>query len=189
MPRSWNSLYAEADRLDLSNRRQMAARAEFEAWAYGAEERALLELEGTVKARSRELLAQTGLSLVVEAAPADAREIAVRGRRAPVSIGLGTSRVDLYSIREPGASPCIHLGVQRGATSTRFPVFATIPGVLLIRSRNTDYEMLSLPLDDAVDPPRTNMDAFALRAFEVLLATHRSTLRSHPARHQSHAST
>ena len=173
MPTSWRHLYDEVDRLDLSNRRLLAARANFDAWAQRTEERCLRELHDTARERSQELLARTGVSVIVEASARDERH-----RRGPVTLRVGTSRVDLYSVREPGASPCIHLGVQRGATSTRFPVFATIPGVLLIRALDGDYEMLSLPFEDGTAPPRTTADAFVLRAFDVLLGTHRSTLRA-----------
>jgi hypothetical protein len=171
MPISWNGLFDDVDRADVSNRHLTAARAEFDAWARATEERALAELRETVAARAHELFARTGVALVVDERPPSSSD-----RRAPVTLRLGTSRVDLYSVREQGASPCIHLGVQRGATSTRSPVFTTLPGVLLVRSGSTAYEMLSLPLDESAVPSRTSADGLALRAFELLLGTHRSTL-------------
>jgi hypothetical protein len=176
MPTSWTGLFDHVDRVDVSNRRLAATKAEFDAWAREAEGRAMAELHDTVTVRARELLARTGVAVVVDSRPCGARGPSWSDRSAPVILRLGTSRLDLYSVREPGASPCIHLGLQRGATSTRFPVFATLPGVLLIRSGGAAYEMLSLPLDESVVPPRTNADALALRAFELLLETHRSTL-------------
>jgi hypothetical protein len=170
MPTTWPGLYAETDRLDLSKRRLLAAQAEFESWARDAERRAIAEAQACATARGRELLERTGVGVVVEAPQPGTRWMRV-------SLRLGASRADLYSVRSPGSSPAIHLGVQRAATSTRFPVFTTVPGALLVRRPDDAFDALCLPLPtDARGCPRTSIDGLVLRAFELLLGTHRSTL-------------
>jgi hypothetical protein len=93
-----------------------------------------------------------------------------------VAVALGASRVDLYSVREPGSAPCLHLGIQRAATSTRSPVFTTLPGALLVRRTDDGFDALRLPLpSEGTERPRTTIDWLVLRAFELLVGTHRST--------------
>ena len=168
MPTTWPGLYDEVDRLDLSSRRLLAARAEFESWARSAEAGALAALHARALLRAAELFERTGLELSVE--PRDPA-----GRR-PVSFRLGSSRLDLYSVREPETAPCVHLGVQRGATSTRSPVFTTLPGVLLVRSGEAPFDVLALPIPESGAPERTSLESLLLRAFGVLIGAYRSTL-------------
>jgi hypothetical protein len=172
MPTTWPGLYDEVDRLDLSKRRFDAARAEFESWAARTEERALAEAYTSARVRARELYERTAVAVTAE-------EIRTRpgssfGSR--LSLGLGASRVDLYAVRNPGSSPCLHLGVQRAATSTRAPVFTTLPGALLVRRFDDGFDALCLPVPaDTGDCPTITMDGLVLRAFELLIGTHRST--------------
>jgi hypothetical protein len=171
MPSTWPGLYDEVDRLDLSRRRLLAARAEFESWARSAEAGALAALHAHAVLRAAELVERTGLELSVEPRdPAGARYAP------PVSLRLGSSRLDLYSVREPETAPCVHLGVQRGATSTRFPVFTTLPGVLLVRSSEARFDVLALPIAESGTPERTSLEALLLRAFAILIGSYRSTL-------------
>jgi hypothetical protein len=173
MPTNWPGLYEEVDRLDLSKRRLHAARAEFDSWARTAEDTVLVAAHATAVSRARELFLRTGLGLTVESRSLPpGRSLAA----APVTLRLGTSRVDLYSVRAEASAPCLHLGVQRGATSTRYPVFTTLPGVLLVRSGNAHFELLALPVQDHVEPARTTVEALVFRAFDLLIGAYRSTL-------------
>jgi hypothetical protein len=174
MPSTWPGLYADVDRLDISGRRREAARAEFESWARSAEESVLTCARALAALRASELRAQTAVEVVVEPRQGRIRPSASPG---PVSLRLGTSRVHLYSVRNPTSSPCLHLGIQRGATSTRFPVFATLPGVLVVRSGADAFELLGLPIPEDGTPPETvRLEALVLRAFELLIGAYRSTL-------------
>ncbi len=176
MPSSWPGLFADVDRADLSSRRLVAAQAEFEAWAGHAEECAFVEAHRIAVHRADELHARTAVRVAV-----DARRLSAgKSRQAsPRSIGLelGASRVHLYSVRELGTAPCVHLGIQRAATTSRSPVFTTLPGALLVRRPDDGFDALCLPVPtDGRDCPRTTIDALLLRAFELLVAAHRSTL-------------
>lgn len=169
MPTSWPSLYAEVDRLDLSQRRLLAAQAEFEEWAHRAEGQAFAEAHAAAAFRARELWQRTAVQIVVEMPERPTRWMRV-------SLRLGASRADLYSVRSAGSSPCIHLGVQRAPTSTRCPVFTTLPGALLVRRPDGGFDALCLPLPaDAGHCLRTTMDGLVLRAFELLCGAHGST--------------
>jgi hypothetical protein len=174
MPSTWLGLYAEMDRLDLSKRRLLAAQGEFESWARSAEQRAIAEAQAAATLRARELWERTAVGVVVEA-PQRSEPDRPGPRWLRVSLRLGASRADLYSVRSAGSSPCLHLGVQRAATSTRFPVFTTVPGALLVRRSDDGFDALSLPLPaDSADRPRTTIDGLVLRAFELLCGAHRS---------------
>jgi hypothetical protein len=176
MPTTWRGLYAEVDRLDLSKRRLLAAQLEFESWAHHAEQQAIAEAQACATLRARELREQTGVEVFVEA-PQHTVPGAPASRWMRVSLRLGASRADLYSVRSAGSSPCIHLGVQRAATSTRSPVFTTVPGALLVRRSDDGFDALCLPLPaDGVECPRTSTDELVLRAFALLCGTHRSCL-------------
>jgi hypothetical protein len=176
MPTSWPALFADVDRMELSRRRLLAAQAEFEAWALGAEARALSYAHAVTLLRAGELYRHTSVQVVVDAPPRNvSHRLNASHRR--VGVALGASRVDLYSAREPGSAPCLHLGIQRAATSTRTPVFTTLPGALLVRRPDDGFDALRLPVPtDGRDCPRTTIDWLVFRAFELLVGTHRSTL-------------
>jgi hypothetical protein len=173
---SWQSLYADVDRMDLSKRRLVAAQAEFEAWAARAEERALRYAHAVATLRANELERNTAVKMLVEAPPR------VVGRRLNashqrVAVTLGASRVDLYSVREPGSAPYLHLGIQRAATGSRTPVFTTLPGALLERRADDEFDALALPFPQGdIERPRTSIDWLVFRMFELVVGTHRSTL-------------
>jgi hypothetical protein len=172
---SWQGLFADVNRLDLSRRRLHAAQAEFEAWAASAEERALSYAHAVATLRARELHRNTSLRVLVEAPPRFVSD-GLRASHHRVGVVLGASRVDLYSVREPAAAPYLHLGVQRAPTSTRAPVFTTVPGALLVRRADDGFDALSLPIPaEGSDRPRTTIDALVLRVFELLVGTHVST--------------
>jgi hypothetical protein len=178
---SWKGFLDEAERVDVAERHAGSARATFEMWALRTEERVLAELNAEAGLRALEFADVTGAVVRVEASvnPVPPHQ---RSRWRTVSLRLGASRVEVYSVRNPGESPTVHLAVLRGPTSTRYPVFATLPGALVIRATNdgvdptgTDFELLALPLAaPGVDRRRTTIDALVLRAFDLLLGMHRS---------------
>jgi hypothetical protein len=185
--RTWPELRDEILRLDLGGIRVTAERAAFERWCRDAEARVQDAVHRAATARAEALLRETGASVTVSAGAGSRGTTAERPRFSVVSLALGRSRVDVYSVRAPGESPSLHYGVLRGATSTRFPVLAPVPGCLVIRRDDGELELLAAPDPRSEDSPRatTTVDGVVLRAFELLVGAHRAELAS--ARRASHA--
>jgi hypothetical protein len=165
------------DRLDLGDRRATAAREIFERWCAAAEDQVLSALAARLATEAAALAARTGVKVRLSASSGErSSSESVLGVRA-LSIELGSSRVEVYSVRGAAESPRVHLGVLRGATSTRFPVMATVPGCLVVRREDGGIGLIVAPIPAATPSERraTSIDAVALRAFELLIGAHQST--------------
>ena len=190
---TWPELHRELNRLDVGNRRQAAERESFERWCAIAEDRVLSALAARAASRARELEVETGAHIRVSTsgtAPSPSGPGFSRVR--VLTLELGSSRVDVYSVRATAESPSIHLGVLRGATTTRHPVLAALPGCLVVRRSDGGFDLLLPPsplapsLPSAASPAAkapgdrrtTSIDALVLRAFELLVGAHRSTRAS-----------
>lgn len=174
---TWPGLFHEIDRLDVAGRRARAVQAEFEQWAALAERRTMADARLAAVARADEVRDQTGLETAVTG-PAGPEGVSRLGTTwSAVSLSLGTCRVDLYSVRRPAESPMVHFGVTRGPTLTRHPVLATLPGALVVRRAGNGLEYVALPLSRDHERSTTTLDALVLRAFELLVGAHCSTLR------------
>lgn len=173
----WSELFQQVDALDLSGRRFRAEGAEFEAWCQTAERALLAELGDLAESRATELALRTEVQVLVSRA-VQGPALSDQGPRASaVELRLGETRVYLYSARELGESPAVHLAVRRGGASTRCPVLASLPGALVVRGEGGSPRLLSLPrpLDAPPSEAHPSPDDLVLRAFEVLIAAHRGT--------------
>lgn len=178
---TWPELHREVDRLDIGERRATSEREAFERWCAIAEDGVLFALAAAAESRARELQAETGAIVRVSTSGVAQAESGPVPRPRVVSLELGSSRVDLYSVRATAESPRLHLGVLRGATSTRFPVLASLPGCLVVRRSDGGFDLIVPPSSRTKEayPETTSIDALVLRAFELLVGTHQSTRPSH----------
>jgi len=189
--RTFADLHRAVDLLDLSERRARKERERVEQWFAVTEERVFSALGAEARARASELEKATEAIIRVSTSGTAGQPGAPRApvqqprdfRIRAVSLELGSSRVDVYSMRGAGEAVRLHFGVSRGATGiVRFPVMASFPGCLVVRNEDGGFELL-LPVcqppggvpGDAPERRATSIDAVVLRAFELLVAAHQST--------------
>jgi len=171
----WSLLFSQVDALDLSGRRALSSAEDFEAWSDSAERALVEELHRIADLRSAELARHTDVRVLVSR-PVPGPDLTLRGAHIGVlELALGTTRVYVYTARERGQSPAVHLALRRESASTRHPVLASLPGCLLVRGDTGAAELLPLPrpLGDHAEEPRPTPDDLVFRAFELLVAAHR----------------
>lgn len=166
---TWAGLFRHLEELDPLERRARSERAEFEAWAAGAEHRLLSDLARVAKERARETKSHTGVSVVVSLVTNAASLTSFGGAHGLISIAFSGSSVDLYVTRSEGRSPSVHLACQRAPTTSRYPVVVTLPGYLAVRSDLTGYCLLDLP-----ERSPASLDTVILRAFSMLFGAFES---------------
>jgi hypothetical protein len=160
---TWDGLFRRVEELDPLERRVRSDRAEFEAWAAGAERRLVSDLGRVARERARETTARTGVSVAVSVVTQPAALSSFGGARGLISIALSGSSVDLYVTRVEGRSPSVHFACQRAPTTSRYPVIITLPGYLAVRADVTGYRLLDSP-----DCSPATVDDVILRAFSTL---------------------
>jgi hypothetical protein len=166
---TWAGLFRRVEEIDPLERRARTERAEFEAWAAGAERRLISDLVWVAKDKARETKSATGVSVAVSVVTSALSLTSFGGAHGLVSIAFSGSSVDLYVTRSEGRSPSVHLACQRAPTSSRYPVILTLPGYLAIRADASGYRLLDLPERSPV-----GLDAVVLRAFTTLFGTFES---------------
>jgi hypothetical protein len=166
---TWAGLFRRMEELDPFERRERSNRAEFEAWAAGAERRLVSDLARLARDKASETRSRTGVSVVVSLVTDAPSLTSFGGARALVAIAFSGSSVDLYVTRSSGRSPSLHLTCQRAPTSSRYPVIVALPGYLTVRSDGSGYRLLDLP---ARSP--ASLDEVMLRAFSMLFGTFES---------------
>jgi hypothetical protein len=174
----WSLLFAQVDALDVSGRRAASNVTDFEQWGDGAELALVDELFSIAERRAADMAQHTDVAVSV-ARSHPGPDLALRGARISVlELALGATRVYVYSVRERGQSPAVHLAVRRDSPSTRHPVLASLPGCLVVRSEDGAATLLPLPrpLDATPTELHPTPDDLVFRAFELLVATQRSVV-------------
>lgn len=159
---TWAGLFRRIERMDPLERRVVAARAEFDRWATGAERRVLADVARVARGRAVEARSHTGISVEVVYRIMEPALGSVGGAHGAVSLSFGGNAVDVYTTRTEGESPNVLLACQRAPTSSRFPVVISLPAFLVVRA-GAGYRLLSLP-----ERVPTTLDAEVLRAFTIL---------------------
>ena len=165
---TWNELFENVARRQSASERASADRAGFEQWCELAEDRVLETLGSIALSRSAELAARAGVRATVRRLTTR-RHTGAGAHNRILSLELAGSRVDVYSTREFGQSPSLHLAVMRAPTTTRFPVMTSLPGALVVRRDDGGITLLGAKPGDVIPRPVTSYDAIVLRAFELLV--------------------
>lgn len=166
---TWAGLFRRVEELDPLEKRARSERAEFEAWAAGAERRLVSDLARVAREKASETRSRTGVSVAVSLVTNAPSLTSFGGAHGLVSIAFSGSAVDLYVTRSEGRSPSLHLACQRAPTSSRYPVIVALPGYLTVRSDGSGYRLLDLP-----ERLPASLDTVMLRAFSMLFGTFES---------------
>jgi hypothetical protein len=174
---TWDALIRRVEELDPLERRARTERAEFEAWAAGAERRLVTDLARVAREKAHEITSRTDVTVAVSLVANAASLASFGGARGLISLAFSGSSVDLYVTRSEGRSPSIHLACQRAPTTSRRPVIVTLPGYLAVRSDDSGYRLLDLP-----GRCTTTLDDVILRAFSVVFGAFESVSSTRASR-------
>jgi hypothetical protein len=175
---AWNELYGEFMEAESRRRERAKRRAEeedalreFEQWSSRTTERLMNDVKRIAEGRSREFLARTGHTLVVQypsgpsiSGPSGDPEIRF------LRLSLGAARVHVYSSHARGGTTHIHLLPSRGDSLQRNHRLVSEPGAFLVRTSDENYELRFLrgdPADKSGSP--MPLDLLMFKAFRLLI--------------------
>ena len=176
----WSKLYRKLQAAESEREARERDAAEklfaFDHWCRTATEAALQAVVDGLRSRGAEFTAHTGLAVSVDA---PTRPPVQMGQGGPsmsfVRVALGNARVDLYSHREPGALPILHLvrgHVEAQTHAGRHAeVILSVPLCVVVQRPDDGWELRRTGSSGQVDvnAPMMDVDEIVYDLFETLV--------------------
>ena len=187
----WKQLYRKFQAVESAReareREVEERKAAFENWCRVATDAALDGVVTGLRARGEEFAQHTGIRIAVEARNRPPVEMGEGGPRMSfVRVSLATARIDLYSHREPGGLPVLH--VVRSHYSPGHPpmirhvdVIVSVPTCTVVRLPDDGWALRRVGLSGRVDEDGevVDIDELVFEIFEMLVDMHTKVVVGH----------